>query len=55
METRTNLKAGGIDQNHSEAVVRDSRGLKVRSNLKAGGIATNHNEAVVRARRRRTA
>lgn len=31
MKTRTSLKAGGMANNHNEAAVRDSRGLKVRT------------------------
>jgi hypothetical protein len=40
MTTRTQLKAGKIILNHSEA-------LQVRSTLKAGGIWENHNEALL--------
>jgi hypothetical protein len=42
MTTRTQLKAGKLAVNHSEA-------LRVRSTLKAGGIWENHNETLERA------
>ena len=42
MTTRTQLKAGKLAVNHSEA-------LQIRSALKAGGIGQNHNEALARA------
>ena len=37
MTIRTQLKAGGVNMQHNEA-------LQVRSTLKAGGIIANHNE-----------
>ena len=39
MTIRTQLKAGGIQTNHNEA-------LQVRSAVRAGRIAVNHNEAL---------
>ena len=37
MTIRTQLRAGGIQQNHNES-------LRVRTALKAGGLRLNHNE-----------
>ena len=42
MTVRTQLKAGGHNLNHSEA-------LQVRTTLKAGGSTMQHNEALRRA------
>lgn len=37
MKTKTNCKAGGLSQNHSETLVRDNRkSLKVKTALRAG-------------------
>jgi hypothetical protein len=36
MKTKTNLKAGGLNRNHNQTLVRDSRGLKVKTGVKAG-------------------
>ena len=41
MKIRTQLKAGGVNLNHNEA-------LRVRTALKAGGFNLNHNEALRR-------
>ena len=52
MQVKTNVKAGRIATNHSEAQVRAAaRGLKVQTGVKAGGISMQHNEAQVRIRR----
>ena len=37
MNTKTNVKAGGIVKNHNQGVV-------VRSGVNAGGIHKNHNQ-----------
>lgn len=42
MTIRTQLKAGGIQVNHNEA-------LEVRSAIRAGGRLVNHNDALRRA------
>jgi hypothetical protein len=47
MTIRTQLKAGRLAVNHSEAV-------RVRSTIKAGGQDLNHNEALQRAADRQT-
>ena len=39
MKIRTQLKAGGVNLNHNEA-------LRVRTALKAGDVSLNHNEAL---------
>jgi hypothetical protein len=44
MKIRTQLKAGGQNLNHSEA-------LAVRTTLKAGGLNLNHSEALRNDRR----
>src|SRR6266545_1083724 len=58
MKIRTNVKAGGIWENHNEAqrvrsalksgaTLNHNEALRVRSALKSGGInLSNHNEAV---------
>ena len=51
MKVKTNLKAGGMQANHNEVLVRDAgkaKGLKVKTSVKAGGTQANHNEALVR-------
>ena len=50
MKTRTDVKAGGLNQNHNEALVRETRktkGIKVKTSVKAGGVWGNHNETLV--------
>jgi hypothetical protein len=42
MKTRTQLKAGKLTANHSEA-------LRVRTSVKAGGVEGQHNERLERA------
>jgi hypothetical protein len=37
MKVKTSVKAGGLNPNHNEAVVRVSS-LKVQTNVKAGGV-----------------
>ena len=39
MTIRTQVKAGGVEAQHNQA-------LKVRSTLKAGGVNLNHSEAL---------
>ena len=37
MRTKSNVKAGGVNLNHSETLVRDTaKNLKVRTNVRAG-------------------
>jgi hypothetical protein len=43
MQVKTNVKAGGAQTNHNQALVR-AKGLKVRTNLKAGGTTVQHNQ-----------
>ncbi len=43
MQTKTNLKAGALTQNHNETL---ASGLRVKSAVKAGGLVTNHNETL---------
>jgi hypothetical protein len=40
MKIKTNVKAGGITQNHNQTTARS---LKVKSNVKAGAFAPNPN------------
>ncbi len=40
MKTTTQVKAGGVKQDHNQT----SGALKVRSSVKAGGIKYNHNQ-----------
>ena len=50
MKVKTHVKAGGLDRNHNQALVRDHRkakGLKVQTSVRAGGLGRNHNEAMV--------
>lgn len=51
MRIKSNVKAGGSDINHNQAV----KGLRVKSSIRAGKLATNHNQtlaAIVPARNR---
>ena len=43
MRIKTNLKAGGLVDNHNQTV---TSGLKVKSNAKAGALGPNHNQTV---------
>jgi hypothetical protein len=49
MRVKTNVKAGGVQFNHSQAV----KGLRVKSNVKAGCLSGcyQHNQTVARAAR----
>jgi hypothetical protein len=52
MQVRTNIRAGGLNLNHNQTLVRDReeiRRLKVKTNVKAGGHNLNHNETLLRA------
>jgi hypothetical protein len=52
MQVKTRVKAGGLNVNHKETLVRAQQpatGLKVKTRIKAGGINLNHNETLVRA------
>jgi hypothetical protein len=52
MQVKTRVKAGGINLNHNETLVRAQQpatGLKVKTRIKAGGVMLNHNETLVRA------
>ena len=42
MRVKTNVKAGGREINHNQAV----KGLRMRSNVKAGGLQEQHNQTV---------
>ena len=44
MKIRSNVRAGGTNLNHNQAV----SGLRVRSSVKAGGVNLNHNQRVAR-------
>ncbi len=44
MKVKTNVKAGGLWQNHNETLA--SAGMKVKTNVKAGGNTINHNETL---------
>jgi hypothetical protein len=52
MKVKTSIKAGGVELNHSETLVRDAakakaKGLNVKTSIKAGGTSVNHNETLV--------
>jgi hypothetical protein len=54
MQVKTRIKAGGLNWNHNETLVRapsQAQGLKVKTRIKAGGVTLNHNETLVRAQR----
>jgi hypothetical protein len=44
MRIKSNVRAGGTNLNHNQAV----KGLRVRSSVKAGGHNLNHNQTVAR-------
>ena len=53
MQVKTRIKAGGLNFNHNETLVRTPKpapGLKVKTHVKAGGLSFNHNETLVRAK-----
>jgi hypothetical protein len=57
MKTKTHVKAGGINLNRNETLVRGSaksKGLTVKTRVKAGKIAANHNETLVVGRLRKS-
>jgi hypothetical protein len=57
MQVKTRVKAGGLNLNHNETLVRakgQTTGLTVKTHVKAGrAINGNHNETLVRARPRK--
>jgi hypothetical protein len=56
MKTKTHVRAGGINLNHNETLVRDiakGKGLKVKTRVRAGLLSSNHNETLVRDTRRK--
>ena len=57
MRVKTHVRAGGINLNHNETLVRDTgkvKVLKVKTHVRAGGIRLyNHNETLVVDTRRR--
>ena len=46
MKLKSNLKAGGMHQNHNQA----AGGLKLKSSVNAGGISVNHNQTALQSR-----
>jgi hypothetical protein len=48
MKLKTNVKAGGIWENHNETLAsQPKKGLRVSTNLRAGGVRMmNHNETL---------
>ena len=48
MKINSNIKAGGITQQHNQTV---SRGLRIKSNVRAGAggvrYSVNHNQTVI--------
>jgi hypothetical protein len=53
MKVKTHVKAGGMQFNHNQTLVRDRPPaprpvLKVKTRVKAGGISWNHNQTLVR-------
>ena len=61
MQVKTKVKAGGIQLNHNQTLVRDRnqatadtrprtqrQPLKVKTHVKAGGVTLNHNQTLVR-------
>ena len=49
MKVKSSVKAGGLAQNHNQAIARDSDGLRIKSNVRAGGLVINHNQTIARA------
>lgn len=50
MKTKTRVRAGGINLNYNETLVRDApktKALRVKTKVKAGRITHNHNETLV--------
>ena len=53
MKVKTHVKAGGMQFNHNQTLLRDRgpaprQGLKVKTHVKAGGLQFNHNQTLVR-------
>jgi len=51
MQVKTQVKAGSINLNHNQTLVRDRvprQPLKVKTKVKAGGLYFNHNQTLVR-------
>jgi hypothetical protein len=58
MQVKTRVKAGGVQLNHNETLVRaqgQAKGLTVKTRVKAGLAGFNHNETLVRATPRQCA
>jgi hypothetical protein len=60
MRVKTSVKAGGLNMNHNEALVRAEHntspaaaGLKVKTAVKGGVLSANHNQRQVRIARKR--
>jgi hypothetical protein len=48
MKTKTTIRAGGVQVNHNETLVKGAPpGLKVKTRVRAGGAKVNHNKTLV--------
>ena len=47
MKIKTNIKSGGLSNNHNQTMAR-AAGLKIRTSIKAGGFTSNHNQTCAR-------
>jgi hypothetical protein len=63
MKVKTQVKAGGLNLNHNQTLLRNRvrttagsrpqgkrQSLKVKTQVKAGGLALNHNQTLVRTK-----
>jgi hypothetical protein len=56
MQVKTKLKAGALNYNHNQTLVRDRvqrQPLKVKTKLKASALHYNHNQTLVRDQAKR--
>jgi hypothetical protein len=48
MHVKSGIKAGGIDHQHNQTLVREVKGIRIRSGVKAGVREPQHNQTIMR-------